>query len=120
MKNNFDLIMCCLGNGITIYNKSVAENGSYKIIGSISTGGNIRLYVENADIPADGMAKIIAIAKEQEEEYRKYFECLPPHIQYNKILNAVPRNKYVEYIRRFNIKFTDILPEMREYYYTII
>lgn len=120
MKNNFDLIMCCLGNGITIYNKSVTENGSYKIIGNISTGGNIRLYIDNTDIPAEDMTEIITIAKKQEEEYHKYFECLPPHIQYNKILNVVPYNKYVEYARRYNIKFVDILPEMRDYYYKII
>lgn len=120
MKNNFDLIMCCLGNGIIVCNKSVMENGDYQIIAHISTGGNIKLYIESAHISSDNMAKIITIAKEQEEEYHKYFESLPSHIQYNKILSTIPYDKYVEYIRRYNIKFVDILPEMREYYYTII
>lgn len=120
MKSDFDLIMCCLGNGITVYNKSVTENDDCQVIAHISTGGNIKLCVESATIPSDIMLKITAMAKQQEEEYHKYFECLPPHIQYNKILSIVPHEKYVEYVRKYNIKFVDILPEMKKYYYKII
>ncbi len=117
MTNNLNLIMCCLGNGITVCNRSVMENGDYQIIAHISNSGNIKLYIETVHISFDNMGKIIAMAKKQEDEYHKYFESLPPYVQYNKILNAIPFDKY---ICKYDIEFIDILPEMREYYYTII
>ena len=45
MAGKFELFYGCLGNGTTVCNKAVEENGDYKKIAHISEGGNIRLYV---------------------------------------------------------------------------
>lgn len=44
-KENFELFLGCLGNGITVCNKSVEENGAYKTIAHIAECGKITWYV---------------------------------------------------------------------------
>ncbi len=41
----FELFMCCLGNGITVCNKAVEENGDYKSVAHIAECGKITWYV---------------------------------------------------------------------------
>ena len=57
MAGKFELFCGCFGNGTTVCNKAVTENGDYKKIAHISEGGNIRLYVAESYIPADEMEK---------------------------------------------------------------
>ena len=57
MAGKFELFCGCLGNGTTVCNKAVTENGDYKKIAHISEGGNIRLYVDESYIPAAEMKK---------------------------------------------------------------
>mgnify|MGYP006888164720 FL=1 len=40
-KGKFDLFMGCLGNGVTVCNKAVKENGDYKTIAHIAECGKI-------------------------------------------------------------------------------
>ena len=47
MAGKFELFCGCLGNGTTVCNKAVTENGDYKKIAHISEGGNIRLNGKN-------------------------------------------------------------------------
>lgn len=58
MAGKFELFCGCFGNGTTVCNKAVTENGDYKKIAHISEGGNIRLYVAESYIPADEMDEI--------------------------------------------------------------
>ena len=44
----FELFMGCLGNGITVCNKAVQENGDYKKIAHIGETGKIKWYVDPA------------------------------------------------------------------------
>lgn len=118
MAEKFELWFGCLGNGTTVCNKAVTENGDYKKIAHISEGGNIRLYVADSYIPAAEMEKINALANREKAEFEKRFESLPEIEQYGKILNRVPHQKFMEFIRDKR-PLSEKLPTMREYYYTI-
>ena len=50
MTKKFDLFMGCLGNGLTVCNKAVMENGDYKMVAHISPAGNIKFYVSSISI----------------------------------------------------------------------
>lgn len=115
---NFELWFGCFGNGTTVCNKAVTENGDYKKIAHISEGGNIRLYVAESYIPAAEMEKIRAMANRDKAEFMKRFESLPEGEQYGKILDRVEHQKFMEFVRDKR-PLGEKLPAMREYYYTI-
>lgn len=59
-KENFELFLGCLGNGITVCNKSVEENGAYKTIAHIAECGKITWYVNPVScVPGGDLLKII-------------------------------------------------------------
>lgn len=118
MQKKFELFMCCLGNGTTVCNKAVVENGDYKMIAHISEGGNIRLYVAESYIPYTEMEKIKAMANRDKAEFMKRFENISEVEQYGKILDRVPNQKFMEFVSDKRL-LQDKLPAMREYYYTI-
>lgn len=45
--NNYDLMLCYKGNGITVCNKKQEVNGDYKNIAHIDEQKNITWYVKN-------------------------------------------------------------------------
>ena len=118
MAGKFELFCGCLGNGTTVCNKAVEENGDYKKIAHISEGGNIRLYVAESYIPSEAMEKIRAMANRAKAEFMKCFESLPEVEQYVKILDRVQHQKFMEFIGDKR-PLSEKLPAMREYYYTI-
>lgn len=118
MAGKFELFCCYLGNGTTICNKAVMENGDYKMIAHISEGGNVQLYVSESYIPAAEMEKIKAMANRDKAEFIKRFENLPEVEQYGKILDRVPNQKFMEFVSDKR-PLQEKLPAMREYYYTI-
>ena len=118
MKRKFELFYGYLGNGTTVCNKAVEENGDYKKIAHISEGGNIRQYVAESYIPTAEMEKIKAMANREKAEYMRHFESLPEVEQYGKILDRVPHQKFMEFIGDKRA-LAEKLPAMREYYYTI-
>lgn len=65
---DFELFIGYLGNGATVCNKAVEENGDYKTIAHISVAGNIKLYVKEDYIPKDAMEKIKATAQSHKEQ----------------------------------------------------
>lgn len=118
MAGKFELFCGCLGNGTTVCNKAVTENGDYKKIAHISEGGNIRLYASESYIPAEAMERIGAMAKRDAAEFQKRFENLPLIEQYGKILDKLPHQKFLEIVGDKR-PLEEKLPAMREYYYTI-
>lgn len=108
-----------LGNGTTVCNKAVEENGDYKKIAHISKGGNITLYVDKAYIPVTEMKKIESMAIRDKKQFQACFERLPLIEQYRKIIDWAPLKTLVDFL---NDKRTleEKVPEMREYYYTLI
>ena len=114
----FDLFFGCLGNGVTVCNKAVMQNGDYKKVAHISNGGNIRFYVPESYIPDAEMEKIRAMANKMKQEFMTKFESLPAIKQYGIILDCVPISKFMEFTndkRPLQVK----LPSMLEYYYSI-
>ncbi len=66
----FKLFIGYLGNGATVCNSAVYENGDYKTIAHISNAGNIKLYVKPGYIPEDAMEEI----KKTAADHRKKTE----------------------------------------------
>ena len=62
----FDIGMGYLGNGLTVWNRAVEENGDYQTIAHISSEGEIRYYVDG--LPDDVVVRIEqAAAREQQK-----------------------------------------------------
>ena len=62
----FDIGMGYLGNGLTVWNRAVEENGYYQTIAHISSEGEIRYYVDG--LPDDVVSRIEqAAAREQQK-----------------------------------------------------
>lgn len=119
MKTKFELFVCCLGNGITLCNKAVIENRDYKMIGHISTGGNIKLYINKGYIPHKDMKRIENLAIKEKLKFKNEFEKLPESKQYETIIESLPINKFLEIIADKR-KISEQLPEIRDYYYSIV
>ena len=92
---NFELFMCCLGNGVTVCNKAVMENGDYKQIAHISNCGKITWYVEPSKIPGDALLKIEHDADAMNENFEKWLESMPKSMQYEKLVDMVPLNIFL-------------------------
>ena len=91
MKKSFELFGGCLGNGTTVCNKAVEENGDYKKIAHISEGGRIKWYINNPDsyVPADDMKKIQGWADAAHEKFMEEWNRLPDLVKYEKILDRI-------------------------------
>ena len=71
---NFKLFIGYLGNGATVCNSAVYENGDYKTIAHITPAGRVSLYVDPDYIPADAMQRIKETAQRHEIETRERLE----------------------------------------------
>ena len=116
MKRPFKLFMGCLGNGTTVCNSAVMENGDYKTIAHISPAGNITFYVDESYIPAEDMTKIRNIAKSDSEKFRHDFEMWDELTQYGRILDSFTTSMFLEAVKDKR-PLSDKLPELREQYY---
>ena len=86
--SNFELFIGYLGNGATVCNKAVEENGDYKTVAHISTAGNIKLYLKDDYIPQDSMEKIKATAQSHREQTVKRLDReLSTDYGYGRILD---------------------------------
>ena len=89
---NFQLFGGYLGNGLTLCNKAVEENGDYKTIGHISEAGRVKFYIENPGeyIPDDAMKTICKWSKDMEQKYRAWWFQLPDIKRYEILLDKIP------------------------------
>lgn len=122
MMKKFELWFGCLGNGTTVCNKAVEEDGDYKIIAHISECGNIRWRVKESYVPAEDMKRIEEMAARDRAEFQKRFEILPEIDQYMAIVDEVSKVSYNKFIEILDDKrpLAEKLPDLREYYYTIM
>lgn len=89
----FKLFMGHLGNGITVCNKAVEENGDYKSVAHIAECGKITWYVNPVGhVPADALLKIEHVANAQHEKWEQWLSSMPKFQQYQTLLDAVPMN----------------------------
>lgn len=87
----FELFGGCLGNGTTVCNKAVEENGDYKVIAHISNGGRITWSIKNPEsyVPADDMKTIQGWADSARKKFMEDWETLPDLRKYEKILDDI-------------------------------
>ena len=64
---NFKLFLGCLGNGVTVCNSAVMEDGDFKMVAHISNEGKITWYVGEDYPPADALASIRACAEQERD-----------------------------------------------------
>ena len=62
----FDIGMGYLGNGLTVWNRAVEENGNYQNIAHISNEGEIHYYVDG--LPEDVVARIKQAAAQEQQK----------------------------------------------------
>ena len=62
----FDIGMGYLGNGLTVWNRAVEENGDYQNIAHISSEGEIHYYVDG--LPEDVVARIEQAAAQEQQK----------------------------------------------------
>ncbi|MEE1434901.1 MAG: hypothetical protein U0K34_12785 [Ruminococcus sp.] len=95
-KRNFELFMCCLGNGITVCNKAVMEHNDYKQIAHISVNGIIKLYVSTDYIPCEDMKRIEQAAKQQREEFLIFWNKYTVEEKYYKLLDMCNTADFID------------------------
>lgn len=95
----FELFMRCLGNGISVFNSAVTEHGDYKYIAHISETGNVQYYVLVDYIPEESKKKIESAAEDQRQKWENYFSTLPDIKQYSYILDHLPLNDFMLFIK---------------------
>lgn len=115
----FELFLGCHGNGTTVCNKAVEEDGDYKIIAHISECGNIRWRVKESYVPAEDMKTIQEVAARDKAEFQKRFESLSDIEQYGEIVERVSYDKFME-ILDDKRPLVEKLPDLRKYYYSIM
>ena len=93
---NFKLWMGCLGNGITVCNSAVEENGDYKHIAHISDNGKIILYVSESYIPVEDMQRIERTAAEQRKKFLTEWNKQPDIRKYEKLLDMCSHSDFME------------------------
>ena len=87
MDKEFELFIGYLGNGATVCNKAIEENGDYKTIAHITVAGNIKLYVKPDYIPSDAMKRIKKNAEQHKKETEKMLDLELKHEIYGRILD---------------------------------
>ena len=92
----FELFLCCLGNGTTVCNKAVMENGDYKTIAHIRDNGAINWYVNPLSyVPDQELEKINRTAENQKKSWNDWFGKLPPYEQYSFLLDHLPLTDFL-------------------------
>lgn len=97
----FELFMCYLGNGCTVCNKAVMEDGDYKRVCHISNAGNITWYVPIDYVPGPALLEIehtadchranFKLAMDREQVYN-------PGELYSRMLDVLTCAEMVEHI----------------------
>ena len=95
----FDLLMCCLGNGITVCNKAITEHNDYKIIAHIADCGKINWYIDQQSIPKDAMQRIENAALENRKLWENHLSSMGEQKALYYFLDNVPHNDFMQVIR---------------------
>lgn len=91
----FELFMGCLGNGVTVCNKAVMENGDYKYIAHIAPCGKITWYANPCNIPGDALLRIEHEADTMHANFENWLNSMTLFKQYEKLIDMVPLNIYL-------------------------
>lgn len=106
MAKKFELFGGCLGNGITVCNMAVMENGDYKMIAHISNGGRIKWYIKNpgAYVPEDAMKKIRGWADDANKKFLASWNRYSDIQKYEKMLDRIPYTVLMDHPTKEQLK----------------
>lgn len=97
---NFKLFLGCLGNGVTVCNSAVMEDGDFKKVAHISNEGKITWYVGEDYPPADALASIRACAEQERVKYETWLNGLSPAARREYQLERLPLPEFLEELRK--------------------
>ena len=97
---NFKLFLGCLGNGVTVCNSAVMEDGDFKMVAHISNEGKITWYVGEDYPPADALASIRACAEQKRAKYETWLNGLSPAARREYQLERLPLPEFLEELRK--------------------
>lgn len=97
---NFKLFLGCLGNGVTVCNSAVMENGDFKMVAHISVEGKITWYVSEDYPPADALASIRACAEQERVKHQAWLDSLSPAARREYQLERLPLPEFLEELRK--------------------
>ena len=106
MAQKFELFGGCLGNGTTVCNKAIMENGDYKKIAHISNGGLIKWYIENPEsyVPEYAMKKILGWADAANKKFMEDWNRLQDIKKYEKMLDRIPYSVLLDHPLKEQLK----------------
>ena len=97
---NFELFLGCLGNGVTVCNSAVIENGDFKMVAHISVEGKITWYVSEDYPPADALTSIRACAEQERVKSETWLNGLSPAARREYELEHLPLPEFLEELRK--------------------
>ena len=83
---NFKLFLGCLGNGVTVCNSAVMENGDFKMVAHISVEGKITC--------------IRACAEQERAKYEAWLNGLSPAARREYQLERLPLPEFLQELRK--------------------
>ncbi len=83
---NIDLMFCCLGNGITVCDRSRMYGGDYKTVAHIDPCGVYKLYCE---LPRSAVSRIQDMAKREGRKFSDSWRTLPAERRLDELENYV-------------------------------
>ena len=113
---NFKLWMGRFGNGITVCNSAVMENGDYKHIAHISENGKIKLYVSEKYIPVEDMRRIEQTAAEQRKTFLTEWNKQSDLRKYEKLLDMCSPSDFMEIADNKGITLAEKVKRLEEKY----
>lgn len=97
---NFKLFLGCFGNGVTVCNSAVMENGDFKMVAHISPEGKISWYVSEDYPPADALASIRACAEQERAKHEAWLNGLSPAARREYQLERLPLPEFLAELRK--------------------
>lgn len=117
----FELFMGCFGNGITVCNKAVEENGDYKQIAHIADCGKIKWYVNPYTyVPGNELLRIEHAADAQGANWEKWFSGMPEIKQYGFLLDHVPHKDFMHIANHKELDLPEKIKYLKKAYYNAI
>lgn len=112
----FRLWMGCLGNGITVCNSAVEDDGEYKHIAHISDNGIIKLYVSEKYIPVEDMRRIERAATDQRKTFLTEWNKQSDIRKYEKLLDMCSHSDFMEIAHNKEMTLAGKVKRLEEQY----
>lgn len=82
MPKTFDLMFCCLGNGVTVADRLQTDGSDYRNVAHIADTGDLRIYDQRLRSDPAAMAQILHHAAALRESFRTQWFALSYTAQY--------------------------------------